>query len=85
MRSGPRIWNQLHVLPGVVASRPRHIPTAIVLSNRETHGNVPGASSIAGLPLLELGRDVCADVLNEITRAEGRVYKDSICGSEVEA
>lgn len=55
------------------------IPTAIVLSIRETHDNVPGFSSTAGLPLLELGLEedvvkiVLFPALNCTIRTDGRL------------
>ncbi len=60
------------------------VPTAIVLSKRETHDNDPGCSSIAGLPLLEVGLEEDTDVtaafpaLNCIIRTDGRLYSISI-------
>lgn len=64
-----------------------YVPTAIVLSKRETHDNVPGCSSTTGLPLLELGLDGDVDVaaalpaLKCIMRTDGRLYNISIWGS----
>lgn len=63
----------------------------MVLSIRETHDNVPGFSSTAGLPLLELGLDedvVTAAVfpaLNCTILTDGRLYRISICGSGLDA
>ena len=67
------------------------IPTAIVLSIRETHDNVPGFSSTAGLPLLELGLDedvvtvAVFPALNCTILTDGRLYRISICGSGLDA
>jgi hypothetical protein len=58
------------------------IPTAIVLSNREPHDNVPVSSSTSGLSPLELVRfDIDPDVWNCTIRADGKLYRTSVCGS----
>jgi hypothetical protein len=73
---------------GGVQSDDRYLyaPTAIVLSSLDAQGKVPGSSSTRGLPLLELGRAVCfVVVVNEMIRADGWLYRVSICDSEPEA
>lgn len=50
-----------------------YIPTAIVLSNLEVHGRVPGSSPNPGLPLLEPGLEIGFVVVNEMIRADGRL------------
>jgi hypothetical protein len=46
---------------------------------------VPGASSTAGLPLPELGLAFGFAVVKDMTRADGKLYNTSICGSGVDA
>lgn len=60
-------------------------PIAIVLSNRDTHGSVPGVSSTIGLPLLEPGRSGEVDVVKAMIRTDGRLKRTSTCGSGEEA
>ena len=62
-----------------------YIPTASVLSKRETHDKVPGSSSTAGLPVLKLGLafELVVALVNATIRADGSVYSISIEGSGV--
>jgi hypothetical protein len=63
-----------------------HAPTAIVLSDLDTQGNVPDSSSTRGLSLLGLGREVSfVAAVNETIRADGWLYRVSICDSALEA
>jgi hypothetical protein len=49
-----------------------HAPTAIVLSDLDTQGNVPDSSSTRGLSLLGLGREVSfVAAVNETIRTDG--------------
>jgi hypothetical protein len=50
-----------------------YIPTAIVLSNLDIQGNIPGSSSTPGLSLLEPGLDVGLAVVKETIRADGKL------------
>ena len=50
-----------------------YVPIAMVRSNLEDHGSVPGSSLAAGLLLLELGLEVGFPVVKVMIRAEGRL------------